>query len=211
MDIYKKEHEKERKEELERGVIKIILLGECGVGKTSLIKAYLNKKFDKKEITTSIPVIRDMNIESSEYKSFIISFWDTAGQERYRSLTSTFYKGSHIVIFVYAINNKESFKQLEEYWFKSITDKIGEDVIFGLIGNKSDLYFNEEVGIEEGAEYSKKIKAQFTLASAKDNRNGIILFINELIEKFLKKENLFQKEEKINLETKKKPKKKCCF
>lgn len=209
MDEYKKAHEKERKDEFKKGIIKIILLGECGVGKTSLIKAYLNKKFDHNEITNSMPVIRDMNIDSSEYKSFTISFWDTAGQERYRSLTSTFYKGSHFVIFVYGIDNKKSFKQLDEYWVKSITDKIGEDVIVGLIANKSDLYINEEVGNEEGIEYAKKIKAQFKLASAKETRNEIVLFINELIEKFLQKENLFQNGEKILLQKKKK-KKRCC-
>ena len=50
MDEYKKAHEKERKDEFKKGIIKIILLGECGVGKTSLIKAYLNKKFDHNEI-----------------------------------------------------------------------------------------------------------------------------------------------------------------
>ena len=202
MDEYKKAHEKERKDEFKKGIIKIILLGECGVGKTSLIKAYLNKKFDHNEI-------RDMSIDSSENKSFTISFWDTAGQERYRSLTSTFYKGSHFVIFVYGIDNKKSFKQLDEYWVKSITDKIGEDVIVGLIANKSDLYINEEVGNEEGIEYAKKIKAQFKLASAKETRNEIVLFINELIEKFLQKENLFQNGEKILLQKKKK-KKRCC-
>jgi len=153
-----------------------------------------------------------MNIMSTNYKSFKISLWDTAGQERYRSLTSNFYKGSHIVIFVYSIDQKNSFEKLKEYWVQSVVDKIGKDVIIGLIANKADLYMNEEVTKEEGTAYAKEIEAEYELTSAKESRKELISFINKLIEKLLLKENLIQKEDKITLKEKDKvkAKKKCC-
>jgi len=212
MSDYKKEHEKEREEKLKKKNIKIILLGESGVGKTSLIKAYLDQKIDPNQSpSNAVPVINDMNIISTEYKSFIISLWDTVGQEKYRSLTSNFYKGSHIVIFVYSIVNKDSFEKLKEYWIQSVIEKIGKDIIIGIIANKADLFIKQQVKYEEGEKYAKEIKVEFIQTSAKNNKNDLILFINELIEKLLHKENLFEKGEKIFLEKKEKSKKKCCF
>ena len=215
MEYTQEDHEQERETKLKEGCIKIILLGECGVGKTSLIKAYLKQEIDPNENTTQVPVVKDMNIMSTQYKSFNISLWDTAGQEVYRSLTSSFYKGSHIVIFVYSIDNKSSFEKLKEYWVQSVVDKIGKDAIIGLIANKADLYFDEEVEKKEGTKYAKEIGAEYRLTSAKENRNDLILFINELIEKLLRKENLILKDENITLKKeekdKVKAKKKCCF
>ena len=174
MEYSQKDHEKEKEDQLKEGSIKIILLGECGVGKTSLIKAYLNQKFNSNEDTNdAVPVVKNMNIISTKYKSFNIFLWDTAGQERFRSLTSNFYKGSHIVIFVYSIDNKISFEKLKEYWVQSVADKIGKDVIIGLIANKADLFYDEEVSKEEGIKYAKEIEAEFRYTSAKENRNDL--------------------------------------
>ena len=205
--------EKEKENILEEGSeIKVILLGESGVGKTSLIKAYLNKNIDKNEITTSVPVLANSKI-SVKYKSFDICLWDTAGQEKFRSVTSHFYKGSHIAIFVYDVTVKESFKQLEKYWVKSLEDIIGKDIIYGLAGNKIDLFDKQVVSENEGREFAEKIGAIFKETSALTCRKDIIQFINQLVEKLLKKENLIQYEERITLtkEIAEKPKKKCCF
>lgn len=205
--------EKEKEKILEEGAeIKVILLGESGVGKTSLIKAYLDKDIDKNEITTSVPILTNKKI-SAKYKSFDICLWDTAGQEKFRSVTSTFYKGTHIAIFVYDVTVKESFKQLEKYWVKSLEDIIGKDTIYGLAGNKIDLFDKEEVSENEGREFAEKIGAIFKETSALNCKKDIIQFINELVEKLLKKENLIQYEERITLTKNdiEKPKKKCCF
>ena len=194
MSEYKKEHEKEREDKLKSKNMKIILLEECEVGQTSLIKAYLDQKINPNESpSNAVPVINDMNISSTEYKSFTISLWDTVGQEKYRSLTSNFYKGSHIVIFVYSIINKESFEKLKEYWIQSVIDKIGKDIIFGIIANKADLFVKQQVTYEEGEKYAKEIDVDFKQTSAKESRNDLIFFINELIEKLLRKEKFISK------------------
>ena len=206
-----KEGKQKREYILQKGSIKIIFLGEVGVGKTSLMKAYLDKEFDPKEISTIVPQIVNDNINSTEYKSFNIDFWDTAGQEKYRSITSNFYHNSQIVIFVYSIIAKNTFEEIKNYWYKSITDIIGKDVIFGLAANKVDLFDKEEVSKKEGIEYAKKIGAIFRETSAKNSRKAFKDFVNELIEKLLHNKNLIQKEEKIILKKPTKSKKKCCF
>ena len=124
-------------------------------------------------------------------------FCDAPGQEKYRSMNLLFSKNSDIVIFVYEIANKNSFIQLKEFWVQSIIKKIGNDIIFGLAATKSDLFQREELSIEEGIEYAKEIGATFRLTSAKNEEEGIILFINELIEKVLYKKKLIQSGEKI--------------
>ena len=193
------EGEEKREYILQEGSIKIILLGEVGVGKTSLINAYIDKKFDPKELSTHLPLINNNKVNSTEYKSFIIDIWDTAGQEKYRALTANFYKGSQIVIFVYSINEKKTFEEIKKYWYQSIIDKIGKDIIIGLAANKADLFYEEEVTREEGNKYAKEIGAIFRETSAKDSRKEIKVFINELIEQLLQKKNLIKRGEKIIL------------
>ena len=206
-----KKGKEKREYKLQEGSIKIILLGEVGVGKTSLINAYLDKNFDPGEISTDVPAIMNSNINSTEYKTFNIVLWDTAGQEKYRSITQSFYHDSQIVILVYSITDKKSFEEIKKYWYQSIAESIGKDAIFGLAANKSDLYDKEEVPKKEGVEYAKEIGATFRETSAKELREDLKKFINELIEQLLQNKNLIQKGEKIILKNPEKNKKKCCF
>jgi small GTP-binding protein len=209
---FEKRKGKEKREyKLQEGSIKIILLGEVGVGKTSLINAYLDKDFDPNEMSTNIPAIINSHINSTEYKTFNIVLWDTAGQEKCRSTTKSFYQDSQIVILVYSITNKKTFEEIKKYWYQSIVDHIGKDAIFGLAANKVDLFEKEEVSKNEGIEYAKEIGATFRETSAKDLRKDLKIFINELIEQLLQNKNLIQREEKIILRNQKKTKKKCCF
>ena len=170
--------------------IKIFIVGECGVGKTSLTKVYLGKEFDSGEPAHILPYISKLKIITTKNKSFNIIFCDIPGQTCMRYKNLTYYKGSDIVILTYCINDRESFKQLKEYWVQSIINEIGNDVIFGLAATKCDLFLNEEVSEEDGLKYANEIGATFKVTSAKDNKEGIIFFINKLIEKILlKKKN----------------------
>ena len=104
---------------------------------------------------------------------------------RYKNLT--YYKGSDIVILTYCIDDRNAFKQLKEYWVQSIINEIGNDVIFGLAATKCDLFLHEKVSEKDGLEYANEIGATFKETSAMYNKEGIISFINELIEKLLYK------------------------
>ena len=192
--------------------IKIILLGESGVGKTNLINISLDKNFEHNTSSTInssyLEGILDYNNKTYSY-----TLWDTAGQEIYRALNKIFIKGAKIVLLVYAINNKNSFDQIE-YWINSAQEILGEEkYIMALIGNKSDLYEEQIVPDEDGNKIAEKYKMKFTVASALTNQAAFKQFLKEIIIDYIELVGL---EEDININFKLKsqkneqPKKKCC-
>ena len=146
--------------------LKVILLGESGVGKTNLINRVMGEEFNEGEISTtnSSFSLKKLKLGQTEYS---VKLWDTIGQEKFRHLTKLFYSDSKIVIFVYDISIKESFDALKDYWVKDINDKLGEGIIKGVVGNKIDKVIEEQVTPEEGEEYAKSINARFLATSAK--------------------------------------------
>ena len=103
--------------------IKVVLIGESGVGKTSLISRYVNNTFDEGELTTVGATYAGKVVEFPEYnKNIKLEIWDTAGQEKYRAVTKIFYKDASAVILVYDITRKESFNELKNYWHNQVLD-----------------------------------------------------------------------------------------
>ena len=89
------------------------------------------------------PSISSSFVKKTIYKTnkkYNLNIWDKAGQEEYKSCTKLFIKNIKILIFVYAIDNKESFESLKSYWVVSTKEILGDEATFGLFGNKSDLY-----------------------------------------------------------------------
>jgi len=152
--------------------IKIILLGQSGVGKTNIINIAIGKPFNEKEGSTiaSSFVEKKIKVDGAEY---LLNLWDTIGQEQFRQLTKLFYSNSNIVIFVYDITNKKSFEELN-YWLKDVENHLGNDFIKVIIGNKKDLFLKEEVKEEEGEEFAKNIGAKFLYFSAKNDNAKIL-------------------------------------
>ena len=145
--------------------LKTILLGIQGVGKTNLIKIATGRKFEEEQNSTlSVSFFeKKIVIDKIEYK---IDLWDTIGQENLRQLTKLFYNNSKIVIFVYDITNLKSFEELKS-WHEEVIDQVGDDIIKGVVGNKMDLYDNEQVKEEQGKEFAKSIGAEYLSISAK--------------------------------------------
>ena len=163
--------------------IKVILVGESGTGKTSLINTALGKEFNDKEISSmkcSYVKLKKI-IDDTEYT---IDLWDTIGQEKFRSLTKVFFKNSDIVIFVFDITQKQSFDDLE-YWFKTIEEELGDGPIKGLAANKQDLFEKQEVDDNTIQIYAHKkgLKFKFTTATNPTNFNKLL---EELLNDFLK-------------------------
>ena len=194
-----------------KNAIKVILLGEAGVGKTCLIRSYLGKEI--KDVLSNVsfesynkPIIKD-NIIYNLY------LWDTAGQERFRSISKIFIKDSQIVVFVYDITKKKSFEELP-FWVKYVEDLLGKDVVLGLIGNKVDLFEEkvEIVNVEKARDYASDIGALFSETSAKINPKGFVKYIDELINIYLSRRKETEKEwEVLSLDNfKKKKSPKCC-
>ena len=163
--------------------IKLILLGESGVGKTAIIKRYLYDKFDldKTPSTSMNYVEKDIEINNKKFK---LNIWDTIGQEKYRSLSKLFLNETQIVILVYSINDLKSFKELD-YWRNLYKEQLGEEIILGVAGNKSDLFLSQEVTEEEGREFAKENNGFFSLLSAKENKIGIDEFIFQLVKEYI--------------------------
>ena len=158
---------------------KAIFLGEAGVGKTSLIKVSIGDKFDK-TYNSSISLSFFPKKVTYKDKNYIFNLWDTIGQEKYRALTKIFYKNSKVIIFVYNITDKKSFKNLE-YWLDSVNTELGnEKYIKAIVGNKSDLFLNEQVKEEEARKFAISKGAKFKLCSAKKNPLDFIKFLDEL-------------------------------
>ena len=164
--------------------IKVILVGDTGTGKTNLITVAAGFQFNTNTLTTtSCSFIQKIVVKNKiEYK---INLWDTIGQEKYRSLTKIFLKDSKIVIFVYDITNKVSFNSLQ-FWKKIIDEVLGPTPVFGVVGNKSDLYLKEDVKEQEAKEFAKLNGAKFKLCTAKNDPLSFIKFLEELCIETLK-------------------------
>ena len=187
----------------EKENIKVILIGDTGVGKTNLINVASGRKFDENEKSTLTAsyVKKEINIDGENYT---ISLWDTIGQEKLRTLSKLFFKNSKIVIYVYDITNKISFEGLTS-WDADVKEAIGDDVIKAVVGNKQDLYLEEEVNEEEANNYATSLNAKFRLTSAKKDPEGFSQFIEELLKDYIDTYDIKnkKKEESIILKNKK--------
>ena len=103
---------------------KVVLLGESGVGKTCIIARFINNTFEENLISTTGASYAGKTMVFDEYEGKSIKFeiWDTAGQEKYRSLTKIFYKDAAVAILVYDITRKESYDEIQKYWYNQIKE-----------------------------------------------------------------------------------------
>ena len=201
--------------------IKIILLGESGVGKTNLIRVATGEEFEQNSMSSSSGSYKEGQYISSTNKKYIYHLWDTAGQEAYRSLNKIFIKNAKVVIFVYAIDNEPSFKELK-YWIELAKSELGDDFIMGIVANKIDLYEEQQVKEEVAIEFAKSLNVKFRPTSALTEPMGFKSFLEELLIDFIKtkdstfkdeavyggnNDNAFNLNKKGNLQTNKK---KCC-
>ena len=163
---------------------KVIIVGNSGVGKTSIISRYLGKYDPNVKSTIGASFANKSEIIND--KEILFEIWDTAGQERFRSINSIFYQDAYICILVYDITKQQSFNDLKDYWHDSVLEHAAKDIIFHIAGNKVDLYEEEEVDRKEVEEYSKSIGAEVSYISAKDDNNTYVdRLFEDLGKKFL--------------------------
>ena len=164
---------------------KVVLLGESGVGKTSIISQLMEQQFCEDQTSTTGATFSTKTMEFDNYdKAICFEIWDTAGQEKYRVLTKMFYKDASIAILVYDITRLESFEELKKYWAEQIKEHAPKKIVIAVAANKSDLYENEKVDESQGREFAKEIGALFKLTSAK-NQTGIEELFKDCGNKFL--------------------------
>ena len=131
--------------------VKVVLIGESGVGKTSIITQFTTNEFNPRCATSVSAQFTSKTVEFPEFgKSIKFDIWDTVGQEKFRSLAKIFYKDAKVIILVYDILNEKSFKALKEFWYNETINNAESDPIFALVANKIDLYQNQVVDNNDG-------------------------------------------------------------
>jgi small GTP-binding protein len=196
-------------------IFKYIIVGDSGVGKSSINLQFTNNKFnDNHGITIGIDIgIKSVNVNNKQVR---IQIWDTAGQEIFKSIIHAYYKGVRCVLLVYSVTNASSFKSLDN-WLTEVKQLVDDPYII-LIGNKADIDTDRQVSIAEGKQFATKNNMEFFETSAKNQINIDNVFIESatnilnLIDKKINskssniKENLYNNQY-VNLL---KPKRKRC-
>ena len=146
--------------------IKVVLLGEAGVGKTSIIHQFTYHKFDPDCISSISAQFISKTIEYQGYGAIKYDIWDTAGQERYRSMAKIFYKDARVIVFVYDITSESTFDGMKDYWYEQTKINCEKDAILAVVANKNDLYGEQVVSDEVGQQFADDIGAIFQSTSA---------------------------------------------
>ena len=158
--------------------IKVVLIGESGVGKTSIISKFTKGIFNQDIMSTNGATFSTKKKEFKQSKKTLsFEIWDTAGQEKYRSLAKMFFKDAAVALIVYDITNKESFQEIQKYWLNLVKENGPQHIIMYIVGNKYDLLEREAVNEEDARAYAESQNVPFWLTSAKDS-----IGIDELFE-----------------------------
>ena len=152
---------------MEERTLKIVILGDGGVGKTCLMSRFINGRMGSGDSTMGSAYFKK-EIYVNELK-YTCEFWDVSGNKKFQTLAKLFLNDSKIVILVYDITKKSSFKGLE-LWLDMVVEKLGTRANLILVGNKIDLYEDEEMSEQTARKFAELIKAKFVLASAMEGR-----------------------------------------
>jgi len=156
--------------------VKVVLLGDTGVGKSSLVLRFVTNNFKPySESTIGASFMSKMIMVDDTPIKYQI--WDTAGQEKYHSLAPMYYRGAAAAIVVYDITRKQSFETLKN-WVKELKQLGPSDIVIAIAGNKCDLADQREVPLETARAYADQINALYTETSAKQDKNVTALFID---------------------------------
>ncbi|KAL8227061.1 hypothetical protein R6Q57_016893 [Mikania cordata] len=170
---------------------KILLIGDSGVGKSSLLVSFISNTVD--DLAPTIAgvdfKIKQLTVAGKRLK---LTIWDTAGQERFRTLTSSYYRGAQGIILVYDVTRRETFTNLSEIWAKEVDlYSTNQDCIKMLVGNKVDKDSERFVSREEGGALAKELGCFFIECSARTQENVQQCF-EELAQKIMEVPSLLE-------------------
>ena len=194
--------------------IRLMLIGDSNVGKTSIIKRYCNNQFSPSYIST-VGIDFETKYLRLNGKIINLQIWDTAGQERYKVLAKNYYKNSDGFIIVYDITDKKSLNNVAN-WITQIKDSASENVKCVLLGNKCDLEELRQVDINQGKDLANNYHLKFYETSAQKG-NNIQKVFTDLVKGFLNDDNFVNDSERSSISTEQRnlrrarnQKKKCC-
>ncbi|KAI3518157.1 hypothetical protein L1887_06606 [Cichorium endivia] len=149
---------------------KILLIGDSGVGKSSLLFSFVSNSLEELSPTIGVDFkIKQLTVGGKRLK---LTIWDTAGQERFRTLTSSYYRGAQGIILAYDVTRRDTFTNLSDVWAKEVERySTNQDCVKMLIGNKVDKDTERFVSKEEGMALAKELGCLFYECSAKTLEN----------------------------------------
>ena len=157
--------------------LKLVLLGDSGVGKTNLISRYISNSFDENTRATIGVEFFCKNFRINKKRTIKVEIWDTAWQERYKAITSVYYKGAKGAFIVYDITSRKTFENIDK-WIGEIKERTTDDVKLIIIGNKTDLNNEREVKSEEALIKYQDMDIPLIETSALEDTNVNEAFIN---------------------------------
>ena len=165
-------------------IFKVLIIGDSSVGKSNILLRFSDNIFHETFLPTIGVDFKIKNLIVND-KNVKLNIWDTAGQERFKTITSAYYKGSHGVILVYDITDRDSFNNVSN-WINESKKFAGNNVVRILVGNKCDLNEGRKVTFKEGSEFAEREGMMFFEASAKAKINIDEIF-SELTKGMLEK------------------------
>jgi len=194
--------------------LKVVVVGDSGVGKTNLIKRFTSDNFSyDSKATVGVEFISKSYIINK--KVFKIEIWDTAGQERYKAITSAYYKGAKGCLIVYDTTSQATFNNIDK-WMSEIKEKALTNIKVLIIGNKIDLKDKRIVSIEDAMQKAQELQAPIMETSALDATNVKEAFydlMREMYKEIKKNLDLIEESENndgVQLDTNQEEKKKGC-
>ncbi|XP_039293103.1 ras-related protein Rab-37 isoform X2 [Nilaparvata lugens] len=156
---------------------KTILLGDSGVGKTSLLVQFNTGKFQSGNFSATVGIGFTNKVVTVDDSKIKLQIWDTAGQERFRSVTHAYYRDAHALLLLYDVSSKTSFDNIRA-WLGEIKEYAHDDVVIMLLGNKADCPSSERlVRREDGERLAREYNVPFMETSAKTGLNVELAFM----------------------------------
>lgn len=155
--------------------VKLVLLGDSGVGKSCLVQRYVRGAFDPSSKVTVGAAFMSHSLTLPDGKNVKFEIWDTAGQERYASLAPLYYRGASAAIVVYDLTSTDTFAKAK-HWITELRKNASGSIVIILVGNKSDLLEYRAVSEEEGRELADRNGMLFVETSAKTAANCALVF-----------------------------------
>jgi len=155
-------------------LIKLLLIGDSGVGKSCLLLRFSDDSFTPSFITT---IGIDFKIKTIELdgKRIKLQIWDTAGQERFRTITTAYYRGAMGILLIYDTTDEQSFQNIRN-WIRNIEQHAADNVDKILVGNKCDMVSDKVVETSRGKALADEYGIEFFETSAKTNVNVVEAF-----------------------------------
>ena len=192
-------------------LVKILMVGESGVGKTCLIKRFTKNEFSLTHLST-IAIDFKMKVLTINNTRLKLQIWDTAGQERFNTLTAGFFKGSDGIIVTYSVTERKSYENVNK-WMNQIQSLAPKEVSILLVGNKIDMEDEREVSVDEGKAMAEKYNAVFFETSAKTGESVEGVFeclAKDILVKIKENPEKVYNDSTMNITGRNKSGKKCC-